>query len=347
MGDPEKRYQVFVSSTYLDLAEERREVIQALLELDCIPAGMELFPASDDEKWELIQQVIDDCDYYLVIIGGRYGSQDESGISYTEREYDYAVSKSKPVLAFLHSSPDSIPLGKSESSDDGRKKLDAFREKVSKKMWKSWKSPEDLGAVVSRSLVKLIKSHPAEGWVRGRYGSGPEHLRRIEELRSEVELLQMRLEEVRTKPPAGTEDLIQGNDRMSLRYTARDKKHREYGDDFFMGVDAVFEIIGPRMMDECGESELRYYLSKYVWAFLTEEQRKTAETPSLAEDSFHQVKLQLVALGLIRKSDKKRGVRDTATYWTLTPYGERHLLKLRAQRKQTSGRKATEPVPAS
>ena len=46
----EKRYQVFVSSTYEDLQEERREVMQALLELDCIPAGMELFPAVGSQK---------------------------------------------------------------------------------------------------------------------------------------------------------------------------------------------------------------------------------------------------------------------------------------------------------
>lgn len=69
----EKRYQVFVSSTYEDLQEERREVMQALLELDCIPAGMELFPASSENQWSLIKRVIDDCDYYLLIIAGRYG----------------------------------------------------------------------------------------------------------------------------------------------------------------------------------------------------------------------------------------------------------------------------------
>ena len=59
----EKRYQVFVSSTYDDLREERAEVIQALLELDCIPAGMELFPAGDDEQWKVIRRVIDESDY--------------------------------------------------------------------------------------------------------------------------------------------------------------------------------------------------------------------------------------------------------------------------------------------
>lgn len=46
----EKRYQVFVSSTYADLKEERQHVLQALMEMDCIPAGMELFPAADEEQ---------------------------------------------------------------------------------------------------------------------------------------------------------------------------------------------------------------------------------------------------------------------------------------------------------
>ena len=79
----DKRYQVFVSSTFADLQEERQEVMQALLELDCIPSGMELFPAANEDQWTLIKKVIDDCDYYMVILGGRYGSIGPSGHSYT------------------------------------------------------------------------------------------------------------------------------------------------------------------------------------------------------------------------------------------------------------------------
>ncbi|HJV93592.1 MAG TPA: DUF4062 domain-containing protein, partial [Azonexus sp.] len=80
-----KRYQVFVSSTYADLKDERQSVIQALMEMDCIPAGMELFPAADEEQWLFIKKIIDDCDYYLLVIGGRYGSTTSDGISYTEK----------------------------------------------------------------------------------------------------------------------------------------------------------------------------------------------------------------------------------------------------------------------
>lgn len=94
------RYQVFVSSTYTDLREERQAVLSALLQLNAIPAGMELFPAADEDAWSLISRVIDECDYYLLLIGGRYGSVDIDGLSFTEREYDHATARRKPVMAF-------------------------------------------------------------------------------------------------------------------------------------------------------------------------------------------------------------------------------------------------------
>ena len=84
------------------------------MEMDCIPAGMELFPAADEEQWEFIKRVIDDCDYYILIIGGRYGSTTAAGISYTEKEYDYAIENDLKVLAFIHEKPDDIPVGKSD-----------------------------------------------------------------------------------------------------------------------------------------------------------------------------------------------------------------------------------------
>ena len=49
----DKRYQVFVSSTYTDLKDERSAIFQTLMEMDCIPAGMELFPAADEEQLQV------------------------------------------------------------------------------------------------------------------------------------------------------------------------------------------------------------------------------------------------------------------------------------------------------
>ena len=100
----DKRYQVFVSSTYNDLIDERKEATQAILKCNCFPAGMELFPASNKKQWNVIKQVIDDSDFYLLILAGRYGSLgvDDFGtkVGYTEMEFDYALSKGKQNRCF-------------------------------------------------------------------------------------------------------------------------------------------------------------------------------------------------------------------------------------------------------
>lgn len=114
----EKRYQVFVSSTFADLREEREVVFDALMKINCIPAGMENFPAFDEEQLEFIKHVIDDSDYYVLIIGGRYGSLTEDGISYTEKEYDYAMSKGIPILPFIHRNPSDISVGKTDQDTE-------------------------------------------------------------------------------------------------------------------------------------------------------------------------------------------------------------------------------------
>src|SRR5215212_464088 len=80
MADTHKKYQVFVSSTFEDLQLERQEVMHALLELDCIPLGMELFPAANEDQWTLIKKVIDDCDYYIVIVDTARSGRRESAI---------------------------------------------------------------------------------------------------------------------------------------------------------------------------------------------------------------------------------------------------------------------------
>ena len=184
----DKRYQIFISSTFSDLKEERNKVMQTIMSLDCIPAGMELFPAMDEEQFEFIKRIIDDCDYYLLIVGARYGSMDDNGVSYTEKEYDYAVSKGIPVIAFLHHDILSLPMNKADLDAELRKKLEAFRKKVEAgRLVQYWKNADDLNAKVAVSLPKTIKIFPRTGWVRANLQSNAESLQEMNELRKELE----------------------------------------------------------------------------------------------------------------------------------------------------------------
>ena len=131
-----RKFSLFISSTYEDLKEERQALIGVALENSFIPVGMEQFHGAPAEQWIVITKFIDECDFYLIIVGGRYGSIDESvGISFTEKEYDYAKSKGMPVLVLIKN-PSSITENKKDTGNDKydkyelMKKLDAFRNKV-------------------------------------------------------------------------------------------------------------------------------------------------------------------------------------------------------------------------
>ena len=130
-----RKYSVFISSTYEDLVDERQALLGVALENDYIPVGMEQFHAYPASQWQVITKMIDECDAYLLVIGGRYGSMEEgSGISYTEKEYNYAKSKGIPVLALIRT-PKNITQDKMDTGDDQfikQKKLEEFRTRVEK-----------------------------------------------------------------------------------------------------------------------------------------------------------------------------------------------------------------------
>lgn len=163
----ERKYQVFISSTFEDLKEERKLIMQILLELDFIPSGMELFQASDDSQWKLIKKVISSCDYYIVIIAGRYGSVHPiTQKSYTQMEYEYALQIGIPIVAFLYDNIETLPIIKSERTKKNQKKLLQFRKLAQTKMVRFWSDKTDLVSAVSSAMLKIVNSHPRSGWIR-------------------------------------------------------------------------------------------------------------------------------------------------------------------------------------
>lgn len=128
-----RKFSVFISSTYEDLKNERQALMGVALENNFIPVGMEQFHAAPTSQWNVITKMIDECDFYLLVIGGRYGSIDEdTGISYTEKEYNYAKAKGLPILVLIKESS-AITESEQDTGDDKyvkMKKLDEFRKRV-------------------------------------------------------------------------------------------------------------------------------------------------------------------------------------------------------------------------
>ena len=162
----DKKYQIFISSTYEDLKEERDQAIKAILEMGHIPVGMEMFSAGDEEQWQLIARQIEATDYYLMIVGHRYGSETSEGISYTEKEFDYAKQCGVPTLGFVIDDKASWPVDRIDKESKIKKKLDKFKGKVKSKLVNFWSTKEDLHGKISISLIKAMSINPRTGWAR-------------------------------------------------------------------------------------------------------------------------------------------------------------------------------------
>jgi len=354
-----KRFQVFVSSTYTDLVSERREIIQALLELDCIPSGMELFQAADEDSWSLIKSVIDDCDYYIVVVAGRYGSMHpETGISYTEMEYRYATERNIPVIAFLHQDVAKLSSAVVDTGEQ-RVKLDAFRELCQKKQVKFWESAPDLGSAVSRSLVRLIKERPAIGWVKADTIASDEAREQLLKMKEEIENLKRELNSAKSSYQGDISLLAQGDDPIDVTwigsYRRKDanglaRRHtvQVTGE---ISINVVFKRVAPAMVDEISESHFR---SRVDLAFsevfghekveleyasdngdVRERFASALDNVSCSDDSFQTLKVQLMALNLIMRGDRKRSATDRANYWKITPEGETKMMSLLAIKRNT------------
>lgn len=315
--------------------------MQALLELDCFPAGMELFPAANDDQWTLIKKVIDDCDYYTLVVGGRYGSIGPEGLSYTEMEYRYALQTGKPIIAFLHKEPGSIPAAKTEPTEEGRTKLAAFRDLASKKHCKYWTNPAELGSQVSRGLIQLIKSSPAVGWVRADRVPNESAALQMVHLHQKIEQLEAELAAAKAVTPYDTGDFAQGEDPFNLHITAKafDVWDTEVGEiEVAVPVswNQIFGAVAPGMIDEAHERTVQQALNRLAEAEAASNLRELfrgaskVRTYDVRVVDLETVIVQLRALKLIERSTKQRSVKDTGTYWTLTPAGDAAMTKFRA-----------------
>lgn len=340
-----RRYQVFVSSTYEDLEAERTEAIQALLELDCLPAGMELFPAANEQQWTWIKKIIDESDYYIVIVAGRYGSlNQERGISYTEMEYRYALESGKPILAFLHEDPSLIPSGKSESDIEGREKLLVFRQLCEKKLCKYWEGPADLAAKISRGLTQLIKHEPSAGWIRADETNAGQELE-ILRLRAENKELRDRIKSI-SRTDVDPTSLASGSDVYELgfvcsiqqqRINKAGNKYWVQGEDIWHRIeitwDQIFYSIIPALTTTRAQEHVYRSLIKTIENRVSESdlglsEENRIQTIRIRSQCGDQIRMQFTALSLIEVE-----VVDYKIFWMPTEKGMSKIVSMGALSK--------------
>ena len=288
----DKRYQVFISSTFADLEEERKGIMQAIIELDCFPAGMEMFPATDSEQFEYIKTIIDESDYYVLIVAGRYGSIAEDGISYTEKEFDYAKEKGVPILAFAKNDIKSIPVDKTDDDFEKQKKLEIFRTKVlNGRMASFWDTADELKYKIHSSLSKEFKVRPRNGWVRGNAISSYETLEQLNQLQEENRRLILECEDFKNKEKLNNDRSSNISKLFIVDYTLKTSlacKQRN------ISINEIVNKAGLLLKDEVWLDDFEEVINEKFF-----DSNIVTEAGTITNDSLQEIEKKMLALGLI------------------------------------------------
>lgn len=180
----EIRSMVFVRA-FVDMNEEKTELFKAFLEVESIPVCMSRTEHPRDEHLQqLVKKSISDSDYYMLVLSlpdGTYSSEVTEAI---EEEYRWATGQKKPCAVLLRQPYVDMVSPRIE-------RLIGFFKNARPRIFllDYWKSIEDLGKSVCRSVVQLRHRHPPVGWIRGN-GITKEQLLREQELYRKIEKLE-------------------------------------------------------------------------------------------------------------------------------------------------------------
>ena len=331
------------------MRKEREAILDAILELGNFPAGMEVIPAADATPWDIIETIIAESDYYVLIVGGVYGSTDEHGISYTEREYDFAVSQKIPVLAFLHKDPSKIQVGMFELDSTAQKRLSDFRIKVEQRHCKYWSSADELKTQVVIGITQAIRTNPRIGWIRGDSGDTAETLKKLTIALEENSFLKVEIQSLKealgVRNEAGGQ-LASGTDKVEIHFRSPPNEDRR----LVISWDELFKIAGPLMMSAITEKRLIIHLSQALshYATLPKESPSAAnfknKSAEIEYDDFDKIIFQFIALDylepttLVHQTESfRKPITEHLKGFKLTKFGAVKLARLLAIRQESNG----------
>jgi hypothetical protein len=194
-----KKLQIFISSTFTDLIDERQAAVEAVLRAGNMPAGMELFSAGNKSQLDTIKKWIGESDIYMLILGGRYGTlESESQLSYTEIEYRYALELDKPFFAIVVN--EEMMKQKVQNQGqivlelDNQEKYKQFKEVVLSKVCRLCKDSSEIKLAILESIIDIQNQFELTGWIKG--DEIPDNsiiLNELEIIRNERDVLQKKV----------------------------------------------------------------------------------------------------------------------------------------------------------
>ena len=318
---------------------------QVLPSLGCLPCGLELNPASVG-AWAAIKKLIDESDYYVLLVGSRYGTLSPSGVSFTHMEYVYAATKQKPILVLLHDAPETRPVELQESTPEGKLKFRDFRQLLQRGLTAGWNDERSLELSIRQHLPQLIASRPMPGWVKANQVSNPQLEKENQALKERLAQLEQERDDWLGKSDSSLGQLAQGQDLFELSYRCKAYAAGNCEDVSVRSQlpwNAIFLSFAPYLSQSQHEDFMAAKVAERVQEVaLRDVQQSRPKTHavtdiSLAPLCFNTIKVQFRTLGLVRRVPRPD---DARAWWQLTVAGERLMTTLMAVRKSVSSKQS-------
>ena len=336
-----KKLQVFISSTYTDLIEERQAAVQAVLDAGHIPAGMELFKAGNTSQLETIYKWIDKSDVYMLILGGRYGSiEEKTGKSYTQLEYEYAIRKGLPVFSVVlrkdFIKKKSEFLGEENTIENiNISKYNDFKNLVMSKIVREVSDCKDIMLAIHTTLKDFMEEYQFVGWVRSNdTESNTDLLKQLNDMNILVSDLKKEKNQLKLKLDSLEQD-FESNlafEGQSIKIEGKYQENNgrpgvphyvEYSISKEVTWDNMFLLWAPYLIQTLSysraKSSLESALKDYIGHYF-----------EINNNLFQTIKIQYHALGLIKSFESRTTTGGTAEFISLTDKGKNYLIQKRA-----------------
>jgi hypothetical protein len=331
----DKRYHVFICTSGADMQAERVVLSQALVSQGFFSWGLE---QRTPLTTAFARRQIDDCDYFVLLLGGCYGDLSASGVSYMHLEYIYAVTKQKPILVLMHEAPDSRVPELQEKTSEGKSKFNDFRQQLQRErdVVVSYRNMRDLEMAVRHAMPQMIERYPAAGWIR------PQNTQKLQE---EIDQLRQKIAQLELNGNVLREESIQIPRVHPEEFFAFDYKVHAYQDGNFkelrpqrkMKWGEILAVLGPGFSPAAPEENFARVMNEFLnQTSLTEAREVMPRAHATARcqiniRALHTIKMQLKHNHWIIPTGRDSRQR---LLWQLTPQAERTLMSINQEREK-------------
>lgn len=331
----DKRYHVFICTSGADMQAERVVMSQALVSQGFFSWGLE---QRTPLTTAFARRQIDDCDYFVLLLGGCYGELSASGVSYMHLEYIYAVTKQKPIVVLMHEAPESRAPELQEMSAEARSKFNDFRQQLQREreVVVTYRNMRDLEMAVRHAMPQMIERYPAAGWIRPQDN---------QKLQDEIDQLRQKIAQLQNNTTALSDDIdlslpkVHPEEVFAFDYKVhayQDGNFRELRPQRKMKWGELLQILGPGFSPAAPEENFARVINEYLNQSALNDAREVLPRAHATARSqinvraLHTIKMQLKHNQWIIPAGRDQRQR---LLWELTPHAEKVLMNLNLEKR--------------